>query len=307
MRITVVGAGAVGGHLAFLLAQENYPEIVLIDIKEGRAIGKALDIMESAPLHGFTGQVWGSEDINDLADSDIIVMTAGISRKPGMSRDGLIGINLDIVKGVTEKVKELAPETILILVTNPLDITSYAAMTYTGFPPERVLGMAGVLESARYRYFIAKEAGVVPSKVEAMILGPHGDKMVFSPDAKAEGEDINKKISQEKILAMQSRARKGGGEILELLKDGTAYYAPAASVAKMVRAIANDTGELLPASVFTGGAFNLPEVYTGLPIRLGASGIIKIEEDFLLPEKELTFLREAALEAEEILRGLGLK
>lgn len=307
MKISVVGGGAVGGQLAFLLALKNYPEIRLIDIKEGLAEGKALDMMESAPLLGFTGKVSGHTDIGALEGSDIVVMTAGISRKPGMSRDDLIGINLDIVRGVSEKVRELAPKSVLILVTNPLDITSYAAWKYTGFPPERVMGMAGVLDSARYRYFIAEKAGVIPSDVEASILGPHGDKMVFSPDASAEGKDIRDILSEDDILNMQSRARQGGREILDLLKDGTAYYAPAASAARMVDAILNDSEDVLTASVLARGAFGLPEVYTGLPVILGREGIRKIVEDFPLPDKEKRELSEAAAESDKILQGLSLK
>ncbi len=303
----VIGAGAVGSQLAFLLALSGVcDEVALVDIKEGLAEGKALDMSQAAPVTGSRCRVSGSEDFSLIEGSDITVMTAGAARRPGMSREDLLNTNLGVVREVSALVKKYAPGTLLIMVTNPLDIMAFAAYVFTGFEPSRVMGMSGVLDTSRYRSFLAAEAGVAPPDTRAMILGPHGDSMVILPEADLGGESADTLIETEVLEGVKTRARSGGKEIVELLRDSSAFFAPAASAACMVKAIAGDTGEVLPCSVYAAGVLDLPEVFIGLPVRLGREGIREVVTPDLAPA-ELKALKDSAADLEKKIISLELK
>jgi len=291
-KISVIGAGFVGATVAQRLLERRLSDVVLVDVVEGLAAGKALDMMESAPLEGFDQKIQGTTDLAATTNSDIIVMTAGLARKPGMSRDDLLSKNAQIVGGVIEKVAPLSPNAILIIVTNPLDVMSWLAWKKSGFPKERVIGMAGVLDSARFRYFIAEKLNVAPSKVEAMVLGGHGDTMVpLAAHIKVEGEPVSKKMSAQDLEQLVERTRKGGAEIVALLKSGSAWYAPSSAVLEMIEGIVKNDRRVLPCCAWLEGQFGLSETYCGVPVKLGTKGI---EEIVVL---ELTEREKAALES----------
>ncbi len=280
-KVTVVGAGFVGATTAQRLAERDSADVVLVDIpdKEGPTQGKALDMTESAPLLGFDARITGTSDYADIKDSDVVVVTAGIPRKPGMSREELIGTNANIVKSVSEQVKARAPRSIVIMVSNPLDVTTYVASQVTGFPKERVVGMAGVLDAARFRSFIALELGVSMRDVHAMVLGGHGDQMVPLPQyATVSGIPITALMDEAQIERLVERTRKGGGEIVNLLGDGSAYYAPSASVIEMVDSILFDRRRLLPCAAYLTGQYGLEDLYIGVPAFLGPNGVEEILE-----------------------------
>jgi len=306
MKISIIGAGSVGGQLAFCLALKNYSEIILVDIDDSLAEGKALDIMESAPIWGFKGKVKGTGDYASVADSDIVVITAGKARTPGMTREDLLHINSSIAGKICGEVKKYAPEAIVINVTNPLDVITYAVFKNSGFPASRVLGMAGVLDTARYRYFISEETGVFPLETEALVLGPHGNSMVVTDRASVSGRSLSEVLDGDKILELKERARNGGKEVVELLKTGSAYFAPSASVMKMIEAIAKDTKEILPCCVFSEGKYGLEEVFIGLPAKLGKSGVEEIIEAEISAD-ELKQLRQTAAELKRTINGLNLQ
>ena len=294
MRVTVVGSGFVGQTTAMRLAQKGLAEVVLIDIIEGLPQGLALDIKESSPIEGFEPNVTGTNDYSDTADSDVVVVTAGFPRQPGMSRMDLLGKNAGIVREVVEKVSPGSPNAIIIVVTNPLDEMTYLASQVSGFPKERVVGMAGVLDSARLRYFIAEELGVSPLAVEAMTLGSHGESMVPLPrHATVAGKPLAELVDQATLERLYQRTRDAGAEIVALLKKGSAYYAPSAAIARMVEAIAGDTDELLPVCAWCTGQYGITDVYVGVPVRLSPSGVAEIVELDLNGE-ELEALRAAA-------------
>ncbi|MBN2406739.1 MAG: malate dehydrogenase [Elusimicrobia bacterium] len=302
MRISVIGAGAVGGQVAFSLAVRGY-EVRLLDIAEGLAEGKALDIMESAPLYGFTGSVRGSTDMGLLAGSDITVVTAGKARQPGMSREDLLKINAKIARSVAGEIKKRASGTIIIAVTNPLDIMTKLIFDETGFDSEKVMGMAGVLDTSRYKYFISQVTGSPYGKIDAMILGPHGDRMIVCDDVRVSGRPLSELVDPQALGALRERAKNGGKEVVELLKTSSAFIAPAASVTRMVDAISGDTGEVMPCSVRTLGKYGLPDVFIGLPARLGRRGVEEVIEKELT-EDEIKGLAAAAEQILSSLQGL---
>ena len=279
MKITVVGAGNVGATAADCVAQKDIAsEVVLIDIVEGLPQGKALDIQESAPIHGFDTRVIGTNDYADTAGSAITIVTAGSPRKPGMSRDDLLSINAKIVRAVTSQVKQHSPDTILIIVSNPLDVMTYVAHQTTEFPGERVMGMAGVLDTARYRAFIAMELGVSVRDIEALLLGGHGDTMVPLPRyTSVAGIPLPELMDADRINAIVERTKFGGGEIVKLM--GTsAWYAPGAASAEMAEAIVKDSNRVLPCAALVQGQYGLNDIFIGVPVKLGAGGVKEIIE-----------------------------
>lgn len=276
-KVTVVGAGFVGATCARRIIEKDLADVVLIDIVEGLPQGKALDLMESAPIEGFQASIKGTNDYSETAESDIVVITAGIARKPGMSRDDLQATNAGIVQGIVENVVKFSPEAILIIVTNPLDVMAYLSFKVSGFPARRVIGMAGILDSARYRYFIAEALSIAPRKVDAMVLGGHGDSMVPLPRySTVNGIPITQLLPEEKINEINERTKNGGAEIVGLLKTGSAYYAPSASAVEMVKSILHDEGSVLPCSVYLNGEYGLSDVYCGVPAKLSKEGVKEI-------------------------------
>ena len=294
-RVTVVGAGNVGANTARRIAERDYAdEVVLVDIVEGLPQGMALDIAQSSPIEGFGTKVTGSNDYADTAGSDIAVITAGLPRGPGMSRMDLLDKNSAIVAEVTEQLIEHSPDTVIIVVSNPLDEMTYLASLVSGLPKERVMGMAGVLDSARLRYFIAERVGAAPASVEAMTLGSHGDQMVALPrHATVDGKPLTELVDEATLDELFQRTRDGGAEIVGLLQKGSAFYAPSSAAALMVNAILEDTGQVLPTCAWTSGQYGISDVYLGVPAALGAGGVTEIIE-LELNEEELRSLREAA-------------
>ncbi len=294
MRITIVGTGFVGQTTAMRLLERGIGEIVLIDIIEGLPQGLALDLRQSSPIVGFEPTVIGTNDYADTAGSDVVVITAGFPRQPGMSRMDLLDKNAGIVRSVVEQVVPGSPDAVIIVVTNPLDEMTYLAAETSGFPKERVMGMAGVLDSARLRYFIAEELGVSPLEVEAMTLGSHGESMVPLPrHATVKGRPLTELVDEATLERLYQRTRDAGAEIVSLLKKGSAFYAPSAAVAKMVEAIVRNTEELMPVCAWTTGQYGIHDVYVGVPVRLSRSGVAEIVELELNPD-ELAALRAAA-------------
>jgi malate dehydrogenase len=292
-KITVVGAGNVGATTAQRLAEKELARhVVMVDVAEGIPQGKGLDQWESAPIEGFDSRIIGTNSYDETEGSEIVVITAGIARKPGMSRDDLLNTNAGIVKQVSEQVKKSSPNAILIIVSNPLDVMSYVAMKTTGFPRERVLGMAGVLDTARYRSFLAEAADVSVRDIQAMVLGGHGDTMVpLISYTSVSGIPITQLISKEKLDAIVARTRTGGGEIVKHLKTGSAYYAPSAAAVQMCEAIAKDQKRILPCAAWLQGEYGLRDLFLGVPCKLGRAGLEKIYE------VELTADERKALEA----------
>jgi malate dehydrogenase len=294
MRVTIVGSGFVGQTAAMRVVQRGFAEVVLIDIVEDLPQGIALDIKESSPVERFEPNITGTNDYADTAGSDVVVVTAGFPRQPGMSRMDLLGKNATIVREVVSRVAEHSPEAILIMVTNPLDEMTFLASDVSGFPKERVMGMAGVLDSARLRYFIAEELGVSPLGVVAMTLGSHGESMVPVPrQATVDGKPLVELVDGATLERLFQRTRDGGAEIVALLKKGSAYYAPSASIAQMVAAIAGDVDEVLPVCAWCTGQYGISDVYVGVPVRLGRRGVEEIME-MDLNDDELAALRRAA-------------
>lgn len=300
-RVTVFGAGFVGSTTAQRIAEKQLADVVMIDIIEGMPQGKALDMMESACLEGFDAKITGSNDPAACAGSDLVVITSGIARKPGMSRDDLLKTNAGIVGGVCESVKKHAPNATVIVVSNPLDVMTYLAGVKLDFPKNKVMGMAGVLDSARFRCFIAMELGVSMRDVDAMVLGGHGDDMVplvrYATIAGIKVEDL---IPKDKLDAMVTRTRNGGAEIVSLLKTGSAYYAPSAAVAQMVDAILLDTRQILPCSVHLEGEYGISGVFSGVPARLGSGGLVEVVE-VELSAADQAALHRSAVAVEEVI------
>lgn len=289
-KVTVIGAGFVGATSARRIVEKNLADVVLIDIVEGLSQGKALDIMESSPTEEFNAKILGANDYSQTKDSDIVVVTAGIARKSGMSRDDLQITNAKIISDVVKNVIAFSPKAILILVTNPVDVMSYLTLKVSGFPPQKVIGMAGILDSSRYRYFIAEALSISPQDVQAMVLGGHGDSMVPLPSySTVNGIPIVQLLPADKIESINNRTRKAGAEIVGLLKSGSAYYAPSAAVVQMVKAIINDENKILPCSVYLNGEYGLKDVYCGVPIRLSAKGVEEIIEIELTSQEKTVF------------------
>jgi malate dehydrogenase len=295
MRVTVVGSGFVGATTAMRVVQQGLADdVVMIDIIEGLPQGLALDLREAAPIEGYEPNVRGTNDYADTAGSDVVVITAGLPRQPGMTRMDLLEKNAGIMRSVVGPVAEHSPEAILIVVSNPLDEMTYLASEISGFPKQRVMGMAGVLDSARLRYFVAERVGASPNKVEAMTLGSHGEAMVPLPrHATVDGKPLTELVDEATLEELYGRTREGGAEIVALLKKGSAYYAPSASVAQMVNAIVGDTREVLPVCAWCTGQYGISGVYVGVPVRLGRGGAEEIVE-LDLSEPELDALRTAA-------------
>ena len=291
-KISVVGAGNVGATVAQLIAYKELGDVVMVDIIEGLPQGKAIDLLETGPVEGYDSQVSGANNYEATADSNIVVITAGIARKPGMSRSDLITTNANIVRAVTEKVVKYSPEALLIVVSNPLDAMVHLAKHVSGFPKNRVVGQAGVLDSTRFRTFIAQELNVSVEDTQAFVLGGHGDTMVPLPRySTVAGIPITHLLPQETIDRLVQRTRDGGGEIVNLLKSGSAFYAPGAAVVQMVEAIVKDKKRVLPCTAYLEGEYGLRDIYFGVPVKLGAGGVEQIIEI------ELTADERAALQA----------
>jgi malate dehydrogenase len=293
-KITVVGAGMVGGSLAQRLAERGYADVVLVDIVEGLPQGKALDILEAGPVYGYDSLVTGTNGYEETAGSDLVVITSGIARKPGMSRDDLLKTNAGIVGEVTESVAKASPNAILVVVSNPLDAMVTLAHRVSGFPKERVVGMAGVLDSARYRTFIARDLGVSVEDVHGFVLGGHGDSMVPLPRyTTVAGIPLPALMGQDRIDAVVDRARNGGAEIVGLLKTGSAYYAPSASVVDMIDSIILDKKRVLPCAAYLEGEYGIHGIFMGVPCVLGSGGVEKVLEIELNDDERAALARSA--------------
>ncbi|RME48749.1 MAG: malate dehydrogenase [Deltaproteobacteria bacterium] len=289
-KITIVGSGHVGATAAHWAAAKELGDIVLIDIVEGVPQGKGLDLFEASPIEGFDSRIVGTNDYADTKDSDIVIITAGFPRKPGMSRDDLLTKNAGIVKSVTEQIVRYSPECFIIVVSNPLDAMAYVAKQTSGFPRERVLGMAGILDSARFRSFIALELDVSVEDVTAFVLGGHGDSMVPLPRySTVAGIPIPELIPEERIAAIIDRTRKGGAEIVGYLKTGSAFYAPSAAVIEMAEAILKDKKRILPCAAYLQGEYGVHDCYVGVPVKLGGNGLEKVIEITLTDEEKAQF------------------
>jgi malate dehydrogenase len=293
--VTVVGAGNVGASVAQRVAEGSLAHVILIDIVEGLPQGKALDLAEAAPVVGHDMKVTGTNDYADTAGSDVIVVTSGLPRTPGMSRDDLLAKNAGIVRSVVKQAATHSPDAILIIVTNPLDAMCHVALEASGFPPERVIGMAGVLDSARFRSFIAEELGVSVTSTHAFVLGGHGDTMVPLPRySTAGGVPITELMGADRVEALVDRTRNGGAEVVALLKTGSAYYAPAASVAQMVDSILNDRNQVLPCAAYLKGQYGVDGLFVGVPVKLGRRGVSQVVEIELQADERAAFDRSAA-------------
>jgi malate dehydrogenase len=294
-KITVVGAGNVGATTAQRLAEKELARrVVLVDIQEGIPQGKGLDQWESAPIEGFDTRVTGTNTYEETAGSEIVVVTAGIARKPGMSRDDLLNTNAAIVKQVSENIRDTSPDTIIIMVSNPLDVMSYVAKQVTGFPRERVLGMAGVLDTARFRSFIAEALDVSVRDIQAMVLGGHGDTMVpLISYTSVSGIPVTQLMSAEKLQAIVDRTRAGGAEIVKYLKTGSAYYAPSSAAVQMCEAIVRDQKRILPCAAWLEGEYGLSGLFLGVPCKLGRAGLERILEVELTPEERDALAKSA--------------
>ncbi|MEJ2221634.1 MAG: malate dehydrogenase [Desulfobacterales bacterium] len=306
-KTTVIGAGNVGATAAQRLAEKELCDVVLIDIIEGVPQGKALDLTEAAPVEKHDAHLTGANDYDASADSDIVIITAGIPRKPGMSRDDLISTNAGIVKAVTQQVAALSPNAILIIVSNPLDAMCHVAHAVSGFPKERVLGMAGVLDSARFRAFISMELNVSVENTHAFVLGGHGDTMVPLPRySTVAGIPITELLSQDRIDALVDRTRNGGAEIVGLLKTGSAYYAPASAAVEMAESIIKDKKKILPCAVYLQGEYGLNDLFIGVPVKLGAGGVEEIIEITLSGDEKKALQKSAAAvqELKDVLKKL---
>jgi malate dehydrogenase len=294
-KVTVIGAGNVGATTAQRIAEAGLADVVLVDIVEGLPQGKGLDLAEAAPVVGHDARITGSNDYADTAGSDIVVITSGLARQPGMSRDDLLAKNAGIVKAVAQAAAAQSPDAVLIVVTNPLDAMCHVAMTASGFPRERVLGMAGVLDSARFRTFIAEELGVSVRDVSAFVLGGHGDTMVPLPRySTVAGIPITDLLPEERIAALVDRTANGGAEIVALLKSGSAYYAPAASTFEMVEAILLDSRRVLPCAAYLQGEYGVDGLFVGVPVVLGAGGLQRVVSITLTADERAAFEKSAA-------------
>jgi malate dehydrogenase len=278
-KITVIGAGAVGATTAQRIAEKELGDVVLTDIVEGMPQGKALDLMEAGQLMGYDSNIIGTNDYKDIEGSDVVVITAGIARKPGMTRDDLLRINSNIIRDVSQNIAKYAPDSVIITVTNPLDIMTYVSLKTTGFEPNRVFGMSGVLDSGRFAAFIAMELGCSVRDINAMVLGGHGDTMVPLPRfTTVSGVPITELMPESTIQRLVDRTINGGAEIVNLLKTGSAFYAPSASVTNMVEAVLKNTGRIMPVCAYLNGEYGYSDIYLGVPAKLGREGIAKVIE-----------------------------
>ena len=304
-KVTIIGAGHVGECTAMYLAEKNICDITLIDVIEDMPKGKGLDLCQAGPIRNYETIITGSNDFADMKGSHMVVHTAGVPRKPGMSREDLINTNAGIIGSVSEKIKSLCPDAIVVMVANPLDIMTYHCWKKTGFESSRVFGQAGILDSIRFRTFVAWELGISVTDVQAMVLGGHGDTMVPVPRyTTVSGIPITELIPEDKIQAISDRTRVGGGEIVKLLKTGSAYYAPAAATVEMVDSVLRDRKRVAPCSVLLTGQYGIKDLYIGIPALLGADGVEKIFE-LKLDDDELKSLQASAEKYKETLAILG--
>jgi len=305
-KVTIVGAGHVGATAAHWIASKELADVVLVDIVEGIPQGKALDLSQAAPIDGFDVRIVGSNSYEETANSDIVVITAGQPRKPGMSRDDLLKINSEIVSQVTDQVVRYSPNCFIIVVSNPLDAMAQVAFRRSGFPKNRVMGMAGVLDSARMRYFIAEELNVSVENVTAFVLGGHGDTMVPLPRySTVAGIPVTELIPKERLDEIVKRTANGGAEIVNLLKTGSAYYAPSLAAVEMVEAILKDKKKILPCAVYLEGEYGINNLFVGVPVKLGKNGVEQIIEISLTNEERAALHRSAAA-VQELVSILGI-
>lgn len=304
-KVSIIGSGNVGATTAQLIAYAGFADVVLFDIAEGMPQGKALDIAEACPLWNSSVSVTGTNTYADTAQSDVIVITAGFPRKPGMSRDDLLHANADVIKKVTSETSRLSPESVIIVVTNPMDVMTQIALKVSGFSPKKVIGMGGVLDSSRLRTFISMELGVSPEDIEAIVLGGHGDQMVPLPRfTTVKGMPITELMDKDKIDEVMHRTRNGGAEIVSLLKTGSAYYAPAAASVQMAKSIILDEKRALPCSAYLNGEFGINNLFVGVPVILGKNGIEKILE-FDLTDAEKTLFHKSASAVKILIEKIG--
>ena len=295
-KITLIGAGQIGGTLAHLIALKDLADVVLFDVAAGIAKGKALDIAQSSPVNGFNINLSGTDNYEDTKNSDVIIITAGVPRKPGMTRDDLLGINLKIIKQVAEGIKKTSPNAFVICITNPLDVIVMALQKYSGLPKNKVVGMAGILDSSRFIYFLSKELKVPVQKIKSFVLGGHGDSMVAMLDStEVDGKKIldlvaEGKISKEKLDQIVDRTKKGGAEIVKYLEKGSAFYAPAASGVEMAEAYLKDLKKQLPCAAFLNGEYGTKNIYAGVPVIIGSNGVEKIIEINLNEQEKKDFI-----------------
>jgi malate dehydrogenase len=305
-KVTIVGSGNVGATAAHWIASKELADVVLIDIVEGVPQGKALDLLEAMPIEKRDSHVIGTNDYKDTANSDIVVITAGIPRKPGMSRDDLLNTNHKIMQDVVSKISQYSPNCILIIVSNPLDAMAQAAFKLSGFSRNRVIGMAGVLDSSRFRTFIAEELKVSVENVTAFVLGGHGDTMVPLPRySTVAGIPITELIEKDRLAALVQRTRDGGAEIVKYLKTGSAYYAPSAAVAEMVEAILKDKKKIMPCAVYLDGEYGIKGLFVGVPVKLGSNGVEQIIQIKLTPEEQSELERSAG-SVKELIAVIGV-
>ena len=294
-KITLIGAGQIGGTLAHLIAIKELADVVLFDVAAGIAKGKALDIAQSSPVEGFNVNLSGTDNYDDTKNSDVIIVTAGVPRKPGMTRDDLLGINLKIIKQVAEGIKNTSPNAFVICITNPLDVIVMALQKYSGLPKNKVVGMAGILDSSRFIYFLSQELKVPVKKIRSFVLGGHGDSMVaMLGSTEVEGKKIvdlvqEGKISKERLNKIVDRTKKGGAEIVKFLEKGSAFYAPAASGVEMAECYLKDLKKQLPCAVYLNGEYGTKDIYAGVPVIIGSGGVEKIIEINLSQEEKNNF------------------
>jgi malate dehydrogenase len=295
-KITIVGAGFVGATAAHWCAAKELGDVVLFDIVDGMPQGKALDLLQAGPVEGYDLHILGTNDYKDTANSDIVVVTAGLPRKPGMTREDLVNVNAKIIRGVIENVVAYSPNAIVILVTNPLDTMTYLAKKVSGLPRERIIGQAGILDSARMRAFISMELNVSVENIHAFVLGGHGDEMVpLARYSTVAGIPITELLPPERVEAIMDRTRKGGGEIVSLLKQGSAFFAPSAATMQMVEAILKDRKMILPCSVYLEGEYGLDDICFGVPVKLGRQGVEQIIQIELTDDEQAAMNKSAAL------------
>ena len=294
-KITLIGAGQIGGTLAHLIALKGLADVVLFDVAAGIAKGKALDIAQSSPVSGFNVSLSGTDNYEETKNSDVIIITAGVPRKPGMTRDDLLGINLKIIKQVAEGIKKTSPDAFVICITNPLDVIVMALQKYSGLPKNKVVGMAGILDSSRFIYFLSEELKVPVQKIKSFVLGGHGDSMVAMLEStEVEGKKIKElvkegKLTQERLEQIVDRTKKGGAEIVKFLEKGSAFYAPAASGVEMAESYLKDLKKQLPCAVYLNGEYDTKDIYAGVPVIIGAGGVEKIVEIELSSEERTNF------------------
>ena len=289
-KISLIGAGQIGGTLAHLISIKELGDVVLFDVAEGIAKGKALDIAQSTSIDGFNINLKGTSNYNDTRDSDVVIITAGVARKPGMTRDDLLEVNLKIIKQVAEGIKKSSPKSFVICITNPLDVIVMAFQKYSGFLPSKVVGMAGILDTSRFKYFLSQELNVPVKNIDTLVLGGHGDSMVPMPNhTKINGKPLNQLIKEEKLKSIIERTRKGGAEIIKFLEKGSAFYAPAASGVEMAESYIKDLKKSLPCAAHLNGEYGVKNLYAGVPVIIGKNGVEKVIEINLSQEEKIQF------------------